>query len=138
MRLLARGTWPLLVALIAAGAASGCGSTTFTAEELVAEMNENGGALELGEPLGSSDAGTEVTTLRFTDPTGEQPRDVHAGGSLLITEDDDAALAEFERCEDAASLICFRAANAVLIFEDSVPRADLTRIERAVRGLADE
>jgi hypothetical protein len=63
--------------------------------------------------------------------------DVHAAGSLTITEGDDEAVAEYERCESAASLVCFRAANAVLILEDTVPNQDLARIEAAISAMAD-
>lgn len=127
-----------LLALAIAAAAAGCGSgATFTAEELIAEVNERGGELALGEPLASEAEGVEVHTLRLTG-AAETPTDVHAGGSLLITDDDDSALAEYHRCERAASLICFRAANAVLIFDDTVSRADLDRVERAIRAMGSE
>lgn len=133
-----RGALGLLALAIAAGAAIGCGSgPTFTAEELIAAVNEHGAELALGEPLASDAAGVEVHTLRLTGAAGA-PADVHAGGSLLIADDDDSALAEYHRCEQAASLICFRAANAVLIFDDTVPRADLERVERAIRAMGSE
>lgn len=132
-----RGALGLLTLAIAV-AAAGCGSgPTFTAEELIAAVNEHGAALELGEPLASDAAGVEVHTLSLTDAAGT-PADVHAGGSLLIVDDDDSALAEYHRCEQAASLICFRAANAVLIFDDTVPRADLDRVQGAVRAIGSE
>jgi hypothetical protein len=128
----------VLMLVLVAGVVAGCGSgPTFTAEELIAAVNEHGGGLNLGSPLASADEGVEAHTLSFTD-TASAPADVHAGGSVLIAEDDDTALAEYQRCERAASLICFRAANAVLMFEDSVPNADLVRVREAIRALGSE
>ena len=55
-----------------------------------------------------------------------------------MTADSNAALAEYRRCEAAVSLICFRAANAVLIFEGALAPADVARVEAALRALASE
>lgn len=125
------------VAAVVGALVAGCGSQSFSAEEVVAEINDRGGALELGEPLGESEGGIELHSLAFSS-TASVSQDVHAGGSLLIAGDDDAALAEFRRCEAAASLVCFRAANAVLMFEDTVPNADLTRLGGAIQALASD
>jgi len=131
--------WALSAAAIAA---AGCGSgATFTAEEVVAAANEHGAQLELGEPLPAGEGGMETHGLGFADAAegnedaAEDHDDVHAGGSLVIAPDDEAALAQYHRCEQAASLICFRAANAVLFFEDTAPRADLERLEGAIRAM---
>jgi len=115
---------------------AGCGSTTFTADELVAELNAHGAEVGLGEPLAAEGA-VEIHALELG-AVAEDDDHAHAGGSVMITEDDDSALAEYQRCESAASLLCFRAANAVLLLEDSVPRDDLARLESAVRGLASD
>lgn len=119
---------------------AGCGSDAFTAEELVAELNRHGAELALGERLG--DGGNdelEIHSLAFAEPPpggGRAAADEHAGGSLLIAADDDAALAQYRRCETAASLVCFRAGNGVVIVEDSADRADLVRLGEAVRATA--
>jgi hypothetical protein len=134
-------------AVLFAGGLAACGDdTTFTAEELVAEVNANGAGVRLGEPLTTSQEDLELYALRLAgggapgvaagDP-GSAPVDAHGGGTLTITSSDDAALAEYERCESAASLVCYRAANAVLIFEGAVPNQDLARIEAAVRAMAE-
>jgi hypothetical protein len=60
----------------------------------------------------------------------------HGGGTLAITADADAGLAEYERCENAVTLLCFRAANAVLFFESSLDPADRARLERAFTLMA--
>jgi hypothetical protein len=133
-----RGLLVALALAIAAAVASGCGSgATFTAEELVAEVNRHGGELALGEPLDASGEGPEIHSLTFTG-VAPTPEDVHAGGSLLIAEDDEAAVGEYQRCEGSASLICFRAANAVMIFEGAVPPADLARLSEALQAMGSE
>jgi hypothetical protein len=142
--------WPLAAACAAllAGSLAACGDeATFTADELVAEVNARGAQVRLGERLTTSQAGVELYALRLA-AAGAAPGvpssdadsaavDVHGGGTLTITENDDAALAEYERCESAVSLVCYRAANAVLIFEGAVPNQDLARIEAAVQAMAE-
>jgi hypothetical protein len=142
------GLSALACAALLAGSVTGCGDeTTFTADELVTEVNDRGAGIRLGEPLTTSQEDVELYALRLAGggavpglppgDAGSAPTDVHGGGTLTITEDDDAALAEYERCESAVSLVCFRAANAVLIFEGAVPNQDLARIESAVRSMAE-
>jgi hypothetical protein len=137
------------IALLA-GLVGACGDdeTTFTGDELVAEVNANGAGVQLGEPLTTAQEDLELYALRLRgsgaapgvapgDP-GSAPVDVHGGGTLTIAKDADAALTEYERCESAVSLICFRAANAVLAFEGAVPNQDLERIESAISAMAEE
>jgi hypothetical protein len=139
--------WPMLAALLATVALAACGEELeFTAQELVDEINQQGASLQLGEPLTTTQEELELYAVRLegaqapgpATPEGSPPTDVHAAGSLTITESDDAGMAEYERCESAASLICFRAANAVLIFEDTVPNQDLARIEAAISAMAED
>ena len=110
-------------------AVAGCGSDerTFTAEELTAEVEENGAALELGEALTTDQEGLELHAVELSGG---------GTGTLAIAEDAEAALAEYERCESAASLFCFRAANAVLVFDSEVPNQDLARVASAVEAMA--
>jgi hypothetical protein len=139
----------LACAALLAAALTACGDeTTFTADELVTEVNDRGARVRLGEPLTTSQEDVELYALRLagtgaapgvpSGDAGSAPVDVHGGGTLTITEDDDAALAEFERCESAVSLVCFRAANAVLIFEGAIPNQDLARIEMAVQSMGED
>jgi hypothetical protein len=120
-----------LLACVATFALAACGDDTFTAADLVAELNEHGAALELGEALPTSREGIEIYSLEFAQhELGE-----HGGhGSLTITPDDESGLAEYERCR-AGGLVCFRAANAVLLFEDEVEPADRARLEAALGAL---
>jgi hypothetical protein len=138
---------PAFTAIFAtAGALAGCGSdpTTFTAEEFVAEMNERGAGLVLGEPLLSAGGAGEVYELELaesgaTGATGpEGVEGEHVGASVTVLEDPDAGLAEYERCESAATLLCFRVANVVMIFEGALLPADLERLESAVRAMESE
>jgi hypothetical protein len=137
-----------LVGLLAAVALVACGEEqTFTAEEMVSEVNEHGAGVRLGEALTTSQEDLELYAIRLSGAgdagqvpgtdQGSPPVDVHAAGSVTITESDDEGVAEYERCESAASLICFRAANAVLILEDTVPNQDLARIEAAIRAIGE-
>ena len=59
----------------------------------------------------------------------------HGGGSLRVTDSTQAAEEEHARCEGAASLLCFRAANVVVILEDDVHPAGLARLTDALRAM---
>jgi hypothetical protein len=131
-----------MAAVLVVSLAGGCGDEepTFDAEGFVAEANEHDAGLVLGAPLPSSRDDAEVRELSFIG-TGAAPGgggDVHGGGSLTVLPDPDEAHAEWQRCESSASLICFRGANVVLIFEGSLAPADLARVERALRALASD
>lgn len=139
-------------ALPLAALGAGCGDdgeATFTAREFVAEANRNGAGLELGEPVQASGAEDEIYGLAVermgersaqghdegpAGTSGESPE--HSGGSLRVTESDAAAQEEHARCESAATLLCYRAANIVVIFEPEVPRSDLARLANALRAMA--
>jgi hypothetical protein len=132
----------LAISLLATAAClAACGEQGFTADELVGELNDHGAGLELGEALPSTRDGIELHALRFaTDPAAALNAEGEAeggSGSITITSDADAGLAEYQRCEGAGALVCFRAANAVLIFEDEVPADDRARLATALRAVAD-
>jgi hypothetical protein len=134
---------PLLVAL-AALALAGCGDgeRTFSAGELVEEVNANGAGLELGDTLETAREGAETREVTFGDAAEPHDDEIaqheHGGGTLTITTDAEAGLAEYERCESAATLLCFRASNAVLFFEASLDPADRGQLEDALRAMASE
>jgi hypothetical protein len=107
---------------------AGCdGDDRPTAEDLVAELNQHGAALELGAPLRSEREGYEIRALGIGDVSG---------GSITITPDADAGQAEYERCRSAGLLVCFRTGSAVLIFEDELTPGDRARLESALEALA--
>jgi hypothetical protein len=96
----------------------------------------------LGEPLDIEREGAEAHEVSFEEAgavhADEASEHGHGGGTLTITADPDAGLAEYQRCESAATLLCFRAANAVLFFESSLDPADRVRLEQALRQMASE
>lgn len=122
----------------------GCGGEgSFTAEEFVAEANRHGAGLTLEGELDSTREATEFHSVELEDPepgagAAELEGHGHAGGTLTITESDEAGAAEYEHCEAAASLLCYRAGNVVLFFEDALKPDDLARIASAFRALASE
>jgi hypothetical protein len=103
--------------------AAGCGDQgTFTADGFVRDVNREGVELKLGEPLTTGEEGKELYAIELeplggsrTDRAGEE---VHAGGSLSVyAEDGGDADAEYETCRQAADLLCYRAANVVVVLE---------------------
>lgn len=136
---------PLLPAALATAilALAACGEErSFDAEEFVETMNDQGAQVKLGEELSTTDAGAEIYALRLEEAgsaTEPAPADaeLHGGGSLKVTESADAAREEYERCEDAVTLICFRAANVAIYFEGITPE-EQARVGQAIAALEDE
>ena len=125
------------LAATALALATGCGGDrNFTAQELVDEVNAEGASLELGPELQTIEGDTRTYAVEFAHPT-EDRFESHGGGSLTIAETAEAGMTEYQRCEDAASLVCYRAANAVLFFEDGASAGDLARVDAAIRALAE-
>jgi hypothetical protein len=124
------------LACAAALALAGCGDDELDAAERVAALNEQGAGLALGEQLRSERDGIEIYALELEHP-GEVLGEHGAHGSITITPDDETAVDEYERCQAAGALVCFRTANAVLIFEDELEPQDLARIESAIRAAGD-
>jgi hypothetical protein len=127
--------------VLAALTPSACGERSFEAEEFVDEANASGAGIELGEPLTTTESDAEVYALRIVAEHAEATDGEHAhggGGSLTVTEDDDVALARYEECEAAATLLCYRVANVVVIVEDALPPEDRSRLDAAVSSLASD
>jgi hypothetical protein len=122
---------------------AGCGSERiFGAEEFVDAANQRGAGLVLGSTLTTSRPGVEVYALTFQ-TSGESGASTatpaeDTAGSLLVSPGSDEALAEYARCQSGGGLICYRAANVVLLFEGAVPPDDLARVTRAVRAMGSE
>jgi hypothetical protein len=130
----------IAVAMCLGAAMAGCGGDgepTFGAEEFVEAANRNGAGLELGEPLTAAGGEGEIYGVSLRSPPGGdgggEPE--HGGGSLRVTDSTQAAEEEHARCEGAASLLCFRAANVVVILEDDVHPAGLARLTDALRAM---
>ena len=123
---------PSLAALAIVLAA--CGEDrTFEAQEFVEEANAQGAGMELGEPLTSADAGSEVFAVELASSATQ----VHGGGSLIVVDDVEAAQAEFTRCESAASLTCYRAANVVVRLEEVSPE-QRSQLDEAFNALGSD
>lgn len=131
----------ILIIVIASGALAslaGCGGEhRFEAQEFVDAANDEGAGLVLGEPLSTNDPDREVYALDLSAQTASGTP-VEGGGSLVITEDAEAGIAEHGRCESAVSLICYRAANAVVELQDGVAPNSLRRLDEAFTGLASD
>ena len=112
---------PVLAAV--AAAAAGCGEDgTFTAQDFVTAVNAQGVQLELGEELVTEEEGKELYAIELEPGAGprrdSQGEEVHAGGSLSVYESDEGEPDdEFRSCEQAADLLCYRAANVVVVLE---------------------
>jgi hypothetical protein len=132
----------LAAACVAAALAiAGCGNEReFSAEGFIDAANEHDAGLVLADRLPFTPEGVEVYELQFEGrgSSGAGAIDAHGGGTLTVTEDAEAGVAEYERCEAAATLLCFRAANVALFFQGALAPSDLARVERAIRALGEE
>ena len=129
----------IVLALIAT--AAGCGEREFTAQEFVDSANEQGAELALGDQITTTESDEPVIRISFAPPPGTDPNpQLQAGdgsGTMIVASDAEIAGAEFDHCETAADLTCFRAANVVLRFE-GMAAADRARVSGAVSALASE
>ena len=128
------GSWALGLAL--ALSACGGGEREFTASELIDELNDKGAPLELEGTLASAQEGLETFELAITEPGAADAAQGHdeGGATLILTENAGDAPAEFERCESALSLTCFRVANGVIALTDDNPSV-LAKVGAAVSAL---
>lgn len=93
----------------------------------------------LGDPLESAREGHRTFELRFEGAgAAADSLDAHGGGTLVVADDDEAAVAEYERCHGAGTLRCYRAANVAFYFGGTLAPADLARVELALRALAED
>jgi len=108
-----RRLWLVCGSLLGVLALAGCSDErSFDAETVVAELNDAGAGLVLGESLPSTEESIEVRVVDFA-AGGSSGGDA---GAVVILADADAAQAEFVRCKQAEAFVCFRAANTVLRF----------------------
>jgi len=117
------------LALIAVlGSVHGCGSSsaepTFGPSEFVTSAKRAGAHLDLGPALTSRE-GITTYEVRVAARQGDKP----AGAALLIAETEAGAIGRFEECDATVTLVCFRAANAILYLEDP-PQPLITSITR--------
>lgn len=120
----------LLTATFALAALAGCGGEkTFDAEGFTDALNEEGAGLVLGGTLPNQQESVDVYGIALEDG---------GGGSITVTENVAAGEAEYDRCEAAPTLLCYRASNVVLILEDGLSPESRASLEAALRGVATE
>jgi hypothetical protein len=116
------GIGGIALALLAlAGCADG---RTFTAQEFVDEIKAEGVELTLGESLFTDEEGKELYAIEL-EPVAELPGEAeggegaheHTGGSLSVYDETGGADEEIENCRAAADLLCYQAANIVVVLE---------------------
>lgn len=130
-----------IAAVAAVLALAGCGAAYDDARSFVDAANAEGAGLELGPSLPSSNPENRIYALEIEGAAdaneAREPGQAHlGGGSMTVTPGEDEARAEYEECESAASLLCYRAGNVALILEGEVGPEERARIDAAIAALA--
>jgi hypothetical protein len=96
--------------------------------------------ISLGQELLTEEEGKELYDLRLktvADLPGEASEgEEHSAGSLSVYEDSDDADGEIESCRAAADLLCYRAANVVVVLQGGGIEAQ--QLGKAIERLAEE
>lgn len=110
-------------------------------------MNEQGVRLTLGEPLYTEDESKELYAVTLepleAEKAGggegehgeEEHGHEHGGGSLAVYESTAAAEDGMKTCRASADLLCYRAANVVVILEAG--GIETQQLALAIRKLAE-
>jgi hypothetical protein len=114
-------SWLAAVTLVLWLAACG-GEKTFSSDEFVDAMHDNGVELEVGQRLFSDDAGKEVYDVSLEPlpgaPSPKQGALETPHGAMTIHDDVSGADDQLRSCEEAGDeLLCFQAANVVVVME---------------------
>jgi len=138
-----------ILAAVAAAAVLGAGflvvrgtpeESRFTAQELVAALNEAGARIELREADFFAEGSQEPHAVSFVGGSASAAAGrvdhAHGAATLIVAPDSEAALDTYERCEAAVTLICFRAANVALQVE-SASAEELARLQTAFLSLGE-
>jgi len=91
----------------------------FSAEEFVAEVKAEGVELELGDELVTTED-KELYAVELEQVArlpGEEGEHEHTGGSLSVYENTAGADGEIDSCRMSADLLCYQAANVVIVLE---------------------
>jgi hypothetical protein len=129
--------------VIAAAALSpGCGGAgqALTASEFVDRINAEGVSIELERKLPSGENAKEIYAVTLPPLRGE-PRPAPgaeggAGGSLYVFDDTSRAEDQIAACHRSGGLICFRAANVVVVLDNAGSGLEAQRLAVAIRRLA--
>jgi hypothetical protein len=121
----------------------GCGSTQmFTASEFADRINAEGVSIKLGRQLPSGGNAKELYAVALPPLPGEPaPRrgsegDPGASGTLYVFGDTGGADDQLDGCRGSGGLLCFRAANIVVVLDDEGSGLEAQRLAVAMKRLA--
>jgi hypothetical protein len=136
---------PLLAAVACAIAivASGCGAAYDDAQSFVDAANDEGAGFELGPTLETTNPDLQIYALEVEGAAhaaeAREEGQAHlGGGSLTVTPSDDDATLEYDECENAVSLICYRAGNVAVALESEIGPEEKARVDQAISALGSE
>jgi hypothetical protein len=138
----ARGWALALIALVALSAGCG-GGHDFTASQFVDRVNAEGVKMVLGERLPSGSGASELYAVSLPPLPGEPapPSRSEGGpgahGTLYVYADSGGATVELDACRRSGGLLCFRAANIVVILSEEGTPIEASRLALAMRKLAE-
>jgi hypothetical protein len=144
--LVARGreirTLLALAVVAAAQLLAGCGSEpAFDASEFVDRINAEGVSIELGRQLPSSGNAKELYAVKLPPLPGEpapakgSEGDGGAGGTIYVFGDTGGAEDQFDACRGSGGLLCFQAANIVVVLDDEGSPLEAKRLAVAMKRL---
>jgi hypothetical protein len=123
-----RGIGLLIAVGTAAMVAAGCGgASNLSAEEFIQGINDEGVQIKLGAELSSSN-GRELYAVQLVPLPGhpepapgteQHEHEQQGSGSLYVFDDSGAAEQQMDACRGSAGLICYRAQNVVVLFEEA-------------------
>jgi len=100
-------------------ALAACGEEeTFTAQDFVDRVNDEGVKLKLGKPLIADDESKELFAVELAPVSqlpGSEPGAI--AGSLSAYDEPSGAEDELSSCSASADLLCYRLANIVVVLE---------------------
>jgi hypothetical protein len=120
-----------------------CGSgQTFTASEFVDRINAEGVSIELGRQLTSGGNAKELYAVSLPPLPGEpapppgSDGGPGASGSLYVFSDNGHADDQMSACRGSGGLLCFQAANIVVVLSDEGGGIEAQRLAVAMKRLA--
>jgi hypothetical protein len=129
---------------LAAALVAGCRSEqTLTASEFIDRVNAEGVSIELGRKLTTGGSAEELYAVSLPPLPGEpepppgSEAEPGASGSLYVFDDRGGAEEQLKACRASAGLICYRAANIVVVLDEESSPLAAQRLAVAIRRLAD-
>jgi hypothetical protein len=132
-----------LALIVACLLMAGCGDgQTFTASEFVDRINAEGVSIELGRQLQSGGNAKELYAVTLPPLPGEPApsRGSEGGrgasGTLYVFGDTGGADDQLDGCRGSGGLLCYRAANIVVVLDDEGGGLEAQRLAVAMKRLA--